>query len=231
MLLLPLIALPLVAAYSAEITWFADSYYTVGHMACMDGGYVPQDPYLFAAMSVYFLSDQSSIINSGQCGRCIRLTGDRGSVVVTVMDVMLNDAKSPYDLDLSLPAFQAVTAYDGLSRADWDFVDCQTGLADGQVAPPSPSPEPVPTTQDAPAAAPVATTAVVPVPAPNPLPTIDTSAASVPKPTIDSKVVVTVPNAPVFVPVSKTQTTSDATAHVISRSLFVSTLLAMSLVL
>ncbi|ORY52405.1 hypothetical protein BCR33DRAFT_733133 [Rhizoclosmatium globosum] len=96
-------------------------------------------------MSVYFLSDQTSIINSGQCGKCIRLTGDKGSVVVTVMDVMLNPDKSMYDVDLSLPAFQAITYSDGLGRANWTFVNCSTGLPEATATVPIPVPNALPT--------------------------------------------------------------------------------------
>ncbi|KAJ3022989.1 UNVERIFIED_CONTAM: hypothetical protein HDU68_008835 [Siphonaria sp. JEL0065] len=129
----------LVATLQGRITHFGDYYYDLEHVAC-ERGYLPQDPYLYAALSVKILSDQSSILNSGQCGRCIQLTGPMGSVVTTIVDVMMDDKATYQDVDLSERAFAAVSSKSGVDYGiRWDFVDC---------ANPVPVPNPLPTEEE-----------------------------------------------------------------------------------
>ncbi|ORY41715.1 hypothetical protein BCR33DRAFT_718835 [Rhizoclosmatium globosum] len=162
MFIAPLVLLPaLVAAYSGRITYFGDNWYTVGHVAC-ESGYPPQDPTLFAALSVKFLSDPSSIINSGQCGRCLQLNGPKGSVVVTVVDVMMDEGASPTDVDLSLSAFQAISYASGTDwNINWDFVACGSSPQPQQIQQPA---QPVQPAQPAQPIAPAAPTAPAGIP-------------------------------------------------------------------
>ncbi|KAJ3032175.1 UNVERIFIED_CONTAM: hypothetical protein HDU68_000014 [Siphonaria sp. JEL0065] len=129
-----------VLGYNGRITHFGDYYYDLAHVAC-ERGYLPQNPYLYAALSVKILSDKSSILNSGQCGRCIQLTGPRGSVVATIVDVMMDDNATYEDVDLSERAFAAISSRSGIDYGIyWDFVDCGN---------PVPVPNPLPTEEEA----------------------------------------------------------------------------------
>ncbi|KAJ3061328.1 hypothetical protein HDU98_002764, partial [Podochytrium sp. JEL0797] len=68
---------------TGRITYFANNWNDVT-VAC-GKAYPPQNPLLFAALSVHSLSNKDSIIASGDCGRCLQLNGPLGSVVVTVV--------------------------------------------------------------------------------------------------------------------------------------------------
>ncbi|KAJ3022990.1 UNVERIFIED_CONTAM: hypothetical protein HDU68_008836 [Siphonaria sp. JEL0065] len=106
-----------------QITYFGYNYYDLKHVAC-ESKYPPHDANLYAAISYKILSDQSSILNSGQCGRCIQLSSPKGSVVVTIVDVMMDDV-SPYDVDLSYNAFTALSNTGGRDyNIKWDYVNC-----------------------------------------------------------------------------------------------------------
>ncbi|KAJ3075508.1 hypothetical protein HDU98_007881 [Podochytrium sp. JEL0797] len=139
----------------------------------------PQDNTLFAAVSVFSLSDMTSIRNSNVCGKCIQLTTGLGSVVVNVVDVMLRSDASPNDLDLSTRAFSALEgSLDAgvVAGVQWTWVDCGSGSSiqsnpapapealpvSAPEAPPVPVPEALPAQQDLPVPAPEA----LPVPAP-----------------------------------------------------------------
>ncbi|KAJ3066356.1 hypothetical protein HDU98_010363 [Podochytrium sp. JEL0797] len=134
-----------VAANYGKLTWFGSSWSDLT-VAC-GKGYPPMDNSLFAAVSVYSLSDQSSILNSNVCGSCIKLYTDAGSVVVTVVDVMLRSDANSQDLDLSTAAFSDVVAGGidvGVSYANWDWVDCSSGWAPAPPKAPVPQPESLP---------------------------------------------------------------------------------------
>ncbi|KAJ3067414.1 hypothetical protein HDU98_009369, partial [Podochytrium sp. JEL0797] len=140
----------------------------------------PQDDTRFVALSVFSLSDQTSIVASGDCGKCVLIRNlNRGtSTFATVVDVMMRHDAHPEDLDLSHQSFIDLEGSldAGIVRGlQWDFVDCNGG---GNVQPPPPPPKPTttttpawvaPTTTTTPAwVAPTTTSAVVaPTPAPS----------------------------------------------------------------
>ncbi|TPX62708.1 hypothetical protein CcCBS67573_g08814 [Chytriomyces confervae] len=118
---------------SAVITYFADNWSSIS-TAC-GSSFPPVNDALFAAVSFKSLSDQSAILNSNKCGTCIRLESSKGSVVVTVVDVMLREDANPEDLDLSTAAFDAVANIpEGIVPGiQYSFVDCQSGAAAPQL--------------------------------------------------------------------------------------------------
>ncbi|KAI8828223.1 hypothetical protein BJ741DRAFT_627087 [Chytriomyces cf. hyalinus JEL632] len=120
---------------SAVITYFADNWSSIS-TAC-SSSFPPVNDALFAAVSFKSLSDQSAILKSNKCGTCIRLESSKGSVVVTVVDVMLREDANPEDLDLSTAAFDAVANIPQgiVPGIQYSFVDCQSGGA----APQAPS--------------------------------------------------------------------------------------------
>ncbi|KAI8834264.1 hypothetical protein BJ741DRAFT_610497 [Chytriomyces cf. hyalinus JEL632] len=126
---------------SAVITYFADNWSSIS-TAC-GSSFPPVNDALFAAVSFKSLSDQSAILNSNKCGTCIRLESSKGSVVVTVVDVMLREDANPEDLDLSTAAFDAVANIPQgiVPGIQYSFVDCQSGGAAPQV------PSSIPSTQ------------------------------------------------------------------------------------
>ncbi|KAJ3072092.1 hypothetical protein HDU98_004324, partial [Podochytrium sp. JEL0797] len=102
----------------------------------------PRDNSLFVAVSVFSLSDQTSILNSNVCGKCMELWSDTGSVVVTVVDVMMREDANSQDLDLSTAAFSAVVPGGidaGIGYANWNWVDCNTGGSGPNPGPEEPS--------------------------------------------------------------------------------------------
>ncbi|KAI9351311.1 hypothetical protein BDR26DRAFT_890970 [Obelidium mucronatum] len=171
--------------YTGEITYFGHNYYDLWHVAC-ESGYPPRDANLYAAISYKILSDQSSILNSGQCGRCLQLWSPKGSVKVTIVDVMMDDV-NPYNVDLSYEAFVRLSDTKGRDfDIKWDYVDCDGWAASPSPEPlPSPSPETLPSPSPSPQPSPEGTTDPspvsesvknkdsLPVPAPNSLPTPD----------------------------------------------------------
>ncbi|KAJ3238610.1 hypothetical protein HDU81_007530 [Chytriomyces hyalinus] len=114
---------------SAVITYFAENWSSIS-TAC-GSSFPPVNDALFAAVSFKSLSDQSAILKSNKCGTCIRLESSKGSVVVTVVDVMLREDANPEDLDLSTAAFDAVAdiAQGVVPGIEYSFVDCQIGAA------------------------------------------------------------------------------------------------------
>ncbi|KAJ3239917.1 hypothetical protein HDU78_002575 [Chytriomyces hyalinus] len=114
---------------SAVITYFADNWSSIS-TAC-GSSFPPVNDALFAAVSFKSLSDQSAILKSNKCGTCIRLESSKGSVVVTVVDVMLREDANPEDLDLSTAAFDAVANIPQgiVPGIQYSFVDCQSGAA------------------------------------------------------------------------------------------------------
>ncbi|KAI8612553.1 hypothetical protein BC830DRAFT_1136086 [Chytriomyces sp. MP71] len=113
------------SSHSGTVTWFGDqgNWATVGHVACGHDNFQSD---FFAAISVHALSDTSSIVNSGLCGHCARLSYGSNAVTVTIVDVMMDEGRSASDLDISYAAFSALTSpSDGMiSGVGWDNVDC-----------------------------------------------------------------------------------------------------------
>ncbi|KAJ3017206.1 UNVERIFIED_CONTAM: hypothetical protein HDU68_011804 [Siphonaria sp. JEL0065] len=119
-----------VSAYSGRISWYDSDWNTIGSIVACSEKYPPVNHRLFTAVSVFSLSDRSSGLNSGVCGRCIQVQGDNGSVMVTVVDVMMRDNARPQDLDLSTDAFIAVAGNLTVGIVDqvqWFWVDCESG--------------------------------------------------------------------------------------------------------
>ncbi|KAJ3065000.1 hypothetical protein HDU98_011600 [Podochytrium sp. JEL0797] len=130
-------------AKTAMITYFAPNWHNI--VTACGKSYPPQDDTRFVALSVFSLSDQSSILASGDCGRCVRIHDvNRGtSTFATVVDVMMRHDAHPDDLDLSNQSFIDLEGSldAGVVRGlQWDFVDCNGGGA--PVKPPPPPPKP-----------------------------------------------------------------------------------------
>ncbi|KAI8607778.1 hypothetical protein BC830DRAFT_1157780 [Chytriomyces sp. MP71] len=131
---------------SATITYFGDLFNTQDGFIVSNGKEIaqtacgpnvpPVDPTLFAAPSVFSLVNQKSIVDSGLCGQCMTLTGPKGSVTVTIIDVMLDENKKPQDMDLSTAAFDRIAnVADGVTTGiTWVWSAC-----DGSTSPPAPS--------------------------------------------------------------------------------------------
>jgi expansin (peptidoglycan-binding protein) len=97
------------STYSGDATY----YDAEGTGAC--GIRMPRD-YLVAAIN----DEQYSRAN---CGRCVRVRGPRGSVVVQVVDKCPGCDRG--DLDLSQTAFKRIANMsDGRVGISWSFVDC-----------------------------------------------------------------------------------------------------------
>ncbi|KAI9349633.1 hypothetical protein BDR26DRAFT_852502 [Obelidium mucronatum] len=117
----------LATAESGRMTWYEPDWNPIKNIVACLSGYPPANPRLFAAVSVYSLSDRTAALNSGVCGRCINIQGPAGSVVVTVVDVMMRDNAFYQDLDLSNDAFIAVVGDLGKGIADnvnWWWTTC-----------------------------------------------------------------------------------------------------------
>ncbi|KAI9351310.1 hypothetical protein BDR26DRAFT_929785 [Obelidium mucronatum] len=223
----------------ATITWFEPSWSTIT-TAC-GRKYPPQNDAYFAAVSVFSLSDQTSILNSNVCGSCIRLTSGPRSTLVTVVDVMMRSNANADDIDLSNAAFMALDENGSLDSGvihgiQWDWADCNGGTppppppppppapapSPPPPPPPSPSPEvPVPS-PDPPAPAPV-TEEVPPVPVPNPIPTqestldanpstTDAEVSSTSITTVESQATSTIASSSSAAPIAKKAVASTTTA-------------------
>ncbi|TPX49533.1 hypothetical protein CcCBS67573_g10155 [Chytriomyces confervae] len=130
---------------SATITWFGDTWQSPNGRIILDGqdiggtacgaGVPPASATLYGAVSDKSLTDITSIVNSGLCGQCMRISSSKGSTIITIVDVMLNPDAQPNDIDLSTGAFDAVAnVADGkVSGIQWEWVAC-----DGSSTPPSP---------------------------------------------------------------------------------------------
>ncbi|KAJ3067413.1 hypothetical protein HDU98_009368 [Podochytrium sp. JEL0797] len=143
--LLALASAASVMAASGEITFYDTTWNTIA-TAC-GKSHPPASNTLFAAVSFKSLSDQSSIVASGICGRCIRLqnVANGGSTLVTVVDVMMRADAQPDDLDLSNQAFIDVVGSLGPGvqhGVQWEWADC-SGEQEAAPAPVIPKPAPV----------------------------------------------------------------------------------------
>ncbi|TPX62709.1 hypothetical protein CcCBS67573_g08815 [Chytriomyces confervae] len=130
---------------SATITWFGDSWQSPNGRIILDGQDIggtacgasvpPASATLYGAVSDKSLTDVTSIVNSGLCGQCMRISSSKGSTVITIVDVMLNPDAQANDIDLSTGAFDVVAnVADGkVSGIQWEWVAC-----DGSSTPPSP---------------------------------------------------------------------------------------------
>ncbi|KAI8828222.1 hypothetical protein BJ741DRAFT_429333 [Chytriomyces cf. hyalinus JEL632] len=130
---------------SATITWFGDTWQSPNGRIILDGqdiggtacgaGVPPASANLYGAVSDKSLTDITSIVNSGLCGQCMRISSSKGSTIITIVDVMLNPDAQPNDIDLSTGAFDAVAnVADGkVSGIQWEWIAC-----DGSSTPPSP---------------------------------------------------------------------------------------------
>ncbi|KAJ3239918.1 hypothetical protein HDU78_002576 [Chytriomyces hyalinus] len=130
---------------SATITWFGDTWQSPNGRIILDGqdiggtacgaGVPPASANLYGAVSDRSLTDITSIVNSGLCGQCMRISSSKGSTIITIVDVMLNPDAQPNDIDLSTGAFDVVAnVADGkVSGIQWEWVAC-----DGSSTPPSP---------------------------------------------------------------------------------------------
>ncbi|KAJ3064999.1 hypothetical protein HDU98_011599, partial [Podochytrium sp. JEL0797] len=141
--LLTLASAASVMAASGEITYYDPTWNTIT-TAC-GKSHPPASNTLFAAVSFKSLSDQSSIVASGTCGRCIRLQNvvNGGSTLVTVVDVMMRADAHPEDLDLSNQAFIDVVGSLGPGvkyGVQWEWADCSGAE---EAAPEVPKPAPV----------------------------------------------------------------------------------------
>ncbi|KAI8834265.1 hypothetical protein BJ741DRAFT_610500 [Chytriomyces cf. hyalinus JEL632] len=130
---------------SATITWFGDTWQSPNGRIILDGqdiggtacgaGVPPASANLYGAVSDKSLTDITSIVNSGLCGQCMRISSSKGSTIITIVDVMLNPDAQANDIDLSTGAFDVVAnVADGkVSGIQWEWVAC-----DGSSTPPSP---------------------------------------------------------------------------------------------
>ncbi|KAJ3235960.1 hypothetical protein HDU78_004903 [Chytriomyces hyalinus] len=130
---------------SATITWFGDSWQSPNGRIILDGQDIggtacgasvpPASATLYGAVSDKSLTDITSIVNSGLCGQCMRISSSKGSTIITIVDVMLNPDAQANDIDLSTGAFDVVAnVADGkVSGIQWEWVAC-----DGSSTPPSP---------------------------------------------------------------------------------------------
>ncbi|KAJ3266740.1 hypothetical protein HDU77_010847 [Chytriomyces hyalinus] len=130
---------------SATITWFGDSWQSPNGRIILDGQDIggtacgasvpPASATLYGAVSDRSLTDITSIVNSGLCGQCMRISSSKGSTIITIVDVMLNPDAQANDIDLSTGAFDVVAnVADGkVSGIQWEWVAC-----DGSSTPPSP---------------------------------------------------------------------------------------------
>ncbi|KAJ3400534.1 hypothetical protein HDU80_006863 [Chytriomyces hyalinus] len=136
---------------AAKYTWYGEAGspgYGSASGAC-GRNYVADDFLYYAAFTVNGLPDKSSIVNSGYCGRCIRVTSD-SSAVVMITDVMMREDADPDDIDLSPTAFSSVVSGglgQGIAFGSWSWTDCGSigGSGGGDPAPePLPPVDPVP---------------------------------------------------------------------------------------
>ncbi|KAJ3032174.1 UNVERIFIED_CONTAM: hypothetical protein HDU68_000013 [Siphonaria sp. JEL0065] len=207
-------------AHTATITWYADSWTPISNIVACGPDNAPADTSRFAAVSVFSLSDQSSILNSGNtCGRCIRLNYKQSSTLVTVVDVMMRGDANADDLDLSTRAFIDLlgSVDDGIVHGvNWDWANCNGASS------PSPSPPPPPPSPESPSPSPAESPAPeapveAPLPSPSPVDAQSPSPSPVPVPTIVEAVQepVPVPQVPVPnelpTPITVTTTTDDQT--------------------
>ncbi|KAJ3008018.1 UNVERIFIED_CONTAM: hypothetical protein HDU68_003264, partial [Siphonaria sp. JEL0065] len=110
-----------VAITKGRISWYDTDWNTIGSIVACSEKYPPVNNRLFTAVSVFSLSDPSS---------GLKVQGDKGSVMVTVVDVMMRSDASPQDLDLSTDAFIAVAGnldFGIANNVQWSWVDCNSG--------------------------------------------------------------------------------------------------------
>ncbi|KAI8838295.1 hypothetical protein BJ741DRAFT_648235 [Chytriomyces cf. hyalinus JEL632] len=137
---------------AAKYTWYGEAGspgYGSASGAC-GRNYVADDFLYYAAFTVNGLPDKSSIVNSGYCGRCLRVSAD-SSAVVMITDVMMREDADPDDIDLSPTAFNSVVSGglgQGIAFGSWSWTDC--GSIGGSGGGSDPAPEPAPPVDPAP---------------------------------------------------------------------------------
>ena len=99
---------------------------TVGKTAC--GGQYSNSDYI-AAFPRSTFQVTANPNNSPTCGKCILVSGTKGSHVATIEDIC--DGCKGDDVDMSPVLFEATVGELGLGRktVSWKYVDCATGTS------------------------------------------------------------------------------------------------------
>ncbi|ORY52404.1 hypothetical protein BCR33DRAFT_761607 [Rhizoclosmatium globosum] len=164
LLLLPLLGL---AQHSGVITWYETDWSQI--VTACTAANPPGNNLYFAAVSVYSLSDQSSILNTDRCGKCIKLWLNGASTLVTVVDVMMRWDANPDDIDLSTAAFSDIVGdldTGRVANVPWEWADCTTGKSARPIPVQGQALEAIPKATEPPGAAAIN----APIPVPNALP-------------------------------------------------------------
>ena len=69
--------------------------------------------------------------NNDLCGDCARIYGPKGAVVVKIVDTYPQSEGATYgSMDISRPAFDAITDFDGPQELTWEIVSCPQDYSD-----------------------------------------------------------------------------------------------------
>ncbi|KAI9592339.1 RlpA-like double-psi beta-barrel-protein domain-containing protein-containing protein [Syncephalis fuscata] len=103
------------------------TYYTPSNDACSGVSSSKND--MVAALGESDFGSDKNTEDSSVCGRCAKVTGPLGSVVVKIVDKC--ESCNSGHIDLSPAAFAKVAKKkDGKLAAKWSFVDCPASLGD-----------------------------------------------------------------------------------------------------